>query len=305
VCDLAVIVISTGQARWLPRCLASLYYHAGGLALDVLVVDNGPMRDAQTLVEREFPGARAVVCENRGFGHANNLGLATTASRYVLFLNPDTEILSGSLAALVADLDQRPEVALAGVRQLDGDGTVQPTMRRFPSVSRTLGDALGLECVPRRPDWLGERELRLGRYDEEFEGDWTSGSFMLVRRDALVEAGAFDERFFVYSEEIDLCLRLRRAGWKVVHLPTVTIFHAGSAARAVDPAMAKQNAYSRLQYARKHLTAPQRAGVRAALLLRYGLRSVPPVGDGARRGAARAAAGLVLGFGEPPFPEGA
>jgi GT2 family glycosyltransferase len=160
-----------------------------------------------------------------------------------------------------------------------------------------------LERIPKRPGWLGEREVRLGRYDAEFEDDWTIGSFMLVRREAIERAGPFDERFFVYSEEVDLCLRVRQAGWKIVHLPTLTIYHEGSVARGVDPRMARQNAYAQLQYARKHLSAPGRVGMRAALLLRYGLRSLPPVGDGARRAAARAAAGLLLGCGEPPFRE--
>jgi GT2 family glycosyltransferase len=301
--DLAVIVVSHDQAQWLPRCLATVIEHAGPIALDLVVVDNGATRETQALVERAYPEVRLVVCENRGFGHANNQALRTTESRYVLFLNPDTEVLSGSLADLVAELDRRPEIGLAGARQLGPDGTMQPTMRRFPSASRALGDALGLERFPNRPGWLGEREVRLGRYDGEFEDDWTIGSFMLARCDAIERAGSFDERFFVYSEEVDLCLRVRRAGWKIVHLPTLTIRHEGSAARIVDPRMARQNAYAQLQYARKHLSAPERAGLRAALLLRYGLRSLPPVGDGDRRAAARAAAGLVLGFGEPPFRE--
>lgn len=299
--DLAVIVVSNDQAKWLTRCLATVIEHAGPIALDLVVVDNGSTRETQALVEREHPEVRLVVCENRGFGHGNNQALRTTESRYVLFLNPDTAVLSGSLAELVAELDRRPEVGLAGVRQLGPDGTVQPTMRRFPSVSRALGDALGFERLPNRPGWLGEREVRLGRYDAEFEDDWTIGSFMLARREAIERAGPFDERFFLYSEEVDLCLRVRQAGWKIVHLPMLTILHEGSSARAVDPRMARQSAYAQLQYARKHLSAPGRAGFRAALLLRYGLRSVPPAGDAARRAAARATAGLVLGFGEPPF----
>ena len=299
--DLAVIVVSTDQAQWLPRCLATVREHAGPLELDLVVVDNGATGETQALIERAYPDVRLVVCENRGFGHANNQALETVDARHVLFLNPDTELLSGTLADVVAVLDERPEIGVAGVRQLDPDGAVYPTMRRFPSVTRAFGDALGLERVPHRPGWLGEREVRLDRYDAEFEDDWTIGSFMLVRREALERAGRFDERFFVYSEEVDFCLRVRRAGWKIVHLPTLTILHVGSVVRAVDPRMARQNAYAQLQYARKHLTAPQRAGFRAALLLRYGLRSVPPAGDGARRAAARSATALLLGFGEPPF----
>jgi len=296
--DLAVIVVSTDQAHWLPRCLPTIAEHAGDLALDVVVVDNGSTRETRDLVRRDFPAARVVVCENRGFGHANNEGLRTVDARHVLFLNPDTELLAGSLASLVAELDARPDVGLAGVRQVDGDGRLVPTVRYFPTVRRTLMDALGLE---RLGGSLGERELRQGLYDREHDVDWTIGSFMLARSDALARVGGFDERFFVYSEEVDLCYRIRAAGWRIVHLPAMTILHHGSTVRARDPRMAQQNAYAQLQYARKHFGALPRAGYRAALLLRYALRALPPAGDASRRAAARAAAGLVLGLAEPPF----
>src|SRR6185503_9656389 len=120
---------------------------------------------------------------------------------------------------------------------------------------------------PRRPDWLGERELRLERYDREFEGDWTIGSFMLVRREAWDAAGGFDERFFLYSEEVDLCLRVRRAGWKIVHSPAVTILHHGNADRPADARLQAQLAWARLQYADKNLPALSRPVFRGALLL--------------------------------------
>src|SRR5581483_11936997 len=90
---------------------------------------------------------------------------------------------------------------------------------------RALGDALFAERIPRRPRWLGERELDANRYDREFECDWTTGSFMLVRREALESAGCFDERFFMYSEETDLCRRIKTAGWQIRHVPHMTILH--------------------------------------------------------------------------------
>jgi hypothetical protein len=298
--DLAVIVVSTNQARWLPRCLPTVFDHAGGLSLDVVVVDNGSTGETSELVGRDFPHVRLLVRPNRGFAHANNEGLRTVDARYVLFLNPDTELLEGSLADLVVQLDARPEIGLAGVRQVAADGSVVPTMRRFPTVGRAVGDALGLERWSARPASLGERELRLERYASEFEGDWTIGSFMLAPRDVLEAVGGFDDSFFLYSEEVDLCLRIRETGRRIVHLPSMTILHHGSTARVLDPRMAQQNAYAQLQYARKHLAAPARAGYRAALLLRYGLRSLPTV-DPPRRSAARAAAALVLGRARPPF----
>ena len=299
--DLAVIIVSTNQAHWLPACLPSVFSRSGAISLDLVVVDNGSTRDTRDLVERDFPDARVVVCANHGFAHANNEALKTVDSRYVLFLNPDTELLEGTLAELLAELDSRPGVGLAGVRQVNADGKVDPTMRRFPSVARAFGDALGLERLASRPASLGERELAGDRYDREFESDWTIGSFMLVRRESLAAVGGFDERFFAYSEEVDLCLRIKRAGWQIVHLPTVTILHHGSTARVVDARMAQQNAYAQLQYAEKHFGPVERVGYRAALLLRYGLRSLPPAGDARRRSAARAAAALVLGRADPPF----
>jgi GT2 family glycosyltransferase len=297
--DLAVIVVSHGQARWLARCLASVLERGEGLELDLVVMENGPPDETRALVEQAFPQARLLVVENHGFAAANNAGLATTDARWVLFLNPDTEVLDGSLAELVRALDGRPQVGLAGVRQLDANGMLTPTARCFPTASRALGDALGLERLPGRPDWLGEREVRLVRYDRELEIDWTIGSFMLVRREALDAVGGFDERFFLYSEEVDLCLRVHRAGWRIIHVPSLTILHHGSDGRALDPRLAGQSAWAQLQYARKNLTPWSRPAFHAALLLRYATRSFHP--EPRRRRAARAATAVVLGRQRPPF----
>jgi GT2 family glycosyltransferase len=295
--ELGVIVVSHNHERWLPRCLWSLLEHTEGTSLELVVVDNGPTGAARDLVERDFPQARAIACENRGYGHANNLAAATCDARWLLFLNPDTELLEGSPAELIASLERN--VGIAGARQLDDDGRVIPTMRRFPSVLTALGDSIGLERLPGRPTAFGERELRLERYESEFEGDWTIGSFLLARREAFDAVGGFDERFFLYSEEVDLCLRVGRAGWKVVHSPAVTIRHHGNSDRPADPRLQTQLAWARLQYADKNLPAVSRPAFRAAMLARYGLRSLH--GDPGRRRAARSATALLLGRRPPPF----
>jgi hypothetical protein len=124
-----------------------------------------------------------------------------------------------------------------------------PTIRRFPNAVRAVFEALGSERSPFRASWLGERELDLGRYEHEIACDWTSGSFLLVRREALESAGLFDERFFIYSEETDLCLRIKAAGWEIRHLPTMTILHHAQKAGA-NPKMEAQLAFAGLQYAR-------------------------------------------------------
>jgi N-acetylglucosaminyl-diphospho-decaprenol L-rhamnosyltransferase len=295
--DLAIIIVSTNEASWLRPCLESIYRCAGELALDVIVADNESTDGTRELIEDEFAQARVITCTNRGFAHANNRGLQTTDARYVLFLNPDTEVLDGTFEQLVAALDRRPSVGLAGVKQVTPDGELFPTVRRFPNALRALGEALGSERLGLRARWFGERELRLDRYERELDCDWTSGSFMIARREALESAGYMDERFFIYSEEPDLCLRMKRAGWDVRHLPLMTILHHADKA-GVNPRMAAQDAYARLQYAHKHLTPAHGAAYRSALALRWLLRLAA---GGARRTAARAALGILFGRAAPPF----
>jgi N-acetylglucosaminyl-diphospho-decaprenol L-rhamnosyltransferase len=301
--DLAIVVVSTNEAGWLEPCLRTVFEHAGGAALDVVVVDNASTDGTRALVEERFAQARLVACANHGFGHANNRGAVTCDARYVLFLNPDTEIVRGTFGELLALMDARPDVGLAGVKQLTGDGTLWPTMRRFPGPLRALGEALGSSRWPLRPDWAGELELDMDVYERECPCDWTSGSFMLCRREALLSGGLMDERFFIYSEEPDLSLRMKRAGWRTRHLPSMTIVHhAGKG--GVRPRMIAQDAYTRGQYARKHFAPAKRTAYLAAVALRHAIRALAPGRGPAnqlRREAARAALATLAGRREPPF----
>ena len=295
--DLGVVIVSWHAASFLPACLRSVYEQAGGIDLAVVVVCNSEDGSVE-LVERDFPRARALRCENRGFAHANNHGLLALDARHVLLLNPDTEIQEGTLGDLVRLLDARPELGLVGVKQRTPEGELYPTIRRFPTVLRTLAASLGYERWPVRPSFLGERELDLRLYEREVECDWTTGAFMLARGSAIRAVGLLDERFFLYSEEPDLCLRLKAAGWEIRHVPLVTIVHHAGRGGA-DPRLAAQDAYSRIQLARKHYSPARTLGIRCALglgyLLRWGL------GSGARRQAARAALRVVAGLDGAPF----
>lgn len=299
--DLAIVIVSTNEARWLTPCLTTLFARAGSIELDVVVADNESTDGTRELVERDFPAARVVTCANRGFSHASNRGVMTTDARYVLFLNPDTEILDGTFEDLLRALDDRPDVGAVGVRQVTADGTLFPTVRRFPNALRLLGDGVGAERLPHRPDWLGERVLEPSRYEEETACDWTSGSFLLVRREALESAGYLDERFFIFSEETDLCLRMKRAGWQIRHLPTMTILHHAEKA-GISPKMTAQDAFTRVQYARKNFSPPHRAVNLAILVARYLVRLLPLGAEGALRAeAARRALRVLWKVDEPPF----
>lgn len=297
--DLAVVIVSSGQSRWLPDCLSSILARCAGLSVDVVVVENRDADAARKALEGLFPAVRLLTAPNRGFAHANNEGLLTVSARYVLLLNPDTEVLEGDFPTLLARLDERPELGLAGVRQLDDEGRVHPTIRRFPSVLRALGEAIGAERLPLVRRWSSERVVEPAAYERETDCDWTSGSYLLARREALASAGLLDERFFLYSEETDLCLRIRQAGWRVAHLPQMTILHHTPPTR-MSASMAAQRAYSRRLYVRKHFPPVRRALFLGVVAARHSLRSVVP-GDNDRRQAERAALLALLGRRPPPF----
>ena len=271
--DLAIIIVSTNEAHWIRPCLKSVIAHTGDVSTDVVVVDNESSDGTADVVMSEFPTARVVHSRNHGFPHANNRALMTCNSRYVLFLNPDTEVIDGTFAEMVRAMDARPTVGLVGGRQLNGNGDLDHTIRRFPNALRALGDALSAERLPGRPRWLGERELDETLYDRDVPCDWTTGSFMLARREAIESAGFLDERFFLYSDEPDLCRRIKMAGWEVRHLPLVTIVHHARKA-GVKPSIESQNAYARITYARKHFSRPHRALYFGSVLLRHSLRSL-------------------------------
>jgi GT2 family glycosyltransferase len=302
--DLAIVVVSTNEAHWLQPCLSSVFDHAGRARLQVIVVDNSSTDGTRALVESAFPQALVVSSPNRGFGYANNRGLEQANARYLLLLNPDTEVVAGTFGQLIEMLDARPEVGLVGVRQVTGDGNLWPTIRRFPTVTRAFGEAMFSEHWPVHPTWAGERVLDWDAYEREGECDWTSGSFMLARREALLSAGLLDERFFIYSEEPDLCLRIKRAGWQVRHLPQMTIVHhAGKG--GVRPRMVAQDAYTRKQYAYKHFSPAYRRLYLSACGARHLIfaAGAHAAGDdaGARREGARRALSTLTGRTEPPF----
>ena len=301
--DIAIITVSTSEAHWLGPCLSTVFAHMGDVSADVVVVDNESRDGTAEVVTSEFPDARVVRSRNHGFSHANNRGLMTCDARYVLFLNPDTEIVEGTFEELVRAMDARPTVGLVGVRQITPDGRLDKTVRRFPNVLRTVGDAFGAERLPGRPRWLGERELDPSVYDREVACDWTSGSFMLVRREATESAGFLDERYFMYSDETDFCRRIKTAGWEIRHLPSMTILHHEGKA-GIKPSIVSLDASSRMLYARKHFSPVHRQLYFGALLLGASLRSVYG-GSGERgrlvRAANRRRVAMLLGRAAAPF----
>lgn len=234
---MSVVVVSYNVKQLLAACLASVLRQRAACNLDVWLVDNASADGSLDMARRDFPTANIIAnTTNRGYGAACNQGIAASSGRYVLILNPDTDIVSGSLGKMVPWMDQHPKTGLAGPRLIYADGSFQHSCFRFPG----LGQAL-LDQFPIHPRLLNGRlngRYSQAAYAHPMDVDVCLGACFLLRRAAGL---TFDEAYFMYVEEIDLCWRLRQAGWVVSYVPELTVLHhAGQSTRQVAPEMRRQ-----------------------------------------------------------------
>ena len=287
----AAVVVSYNTRDDLLRCLASLRDHVT-MPMETVVVDNASADGSAEAVRREFPGARLVEsAENEGFSRANNRGIRESSAPYILVLNSDAEVRPRAVETLTALLDERPDVGVAGPRTLGSDGTAQVS----------FGPALTLLAEVRQRRLVrGVREGRPAALRaveatslRAHEPAWVSASCFLARRSALDAVGGFDEGFFLYEEDVDLCVRVRRAGWRVVFTPQAEVVHHLGRSMDQTPARARIEYHrSHVRYYRKH-NGPIQAGL---LRLVIGLSSVArwlrAVGPGGQADRAEAVAAL-------------
>lgn len=270
--DCSIIIVNWNVCALLRRCLARLPEAAGPhVRYEVIVVDNASHDDSVAMVRAEFPAVRLRANPtNRGFSGGNNDGIRLARGRTLLLLNPDTEMQPGSLAALLATVDAAPAVGMAGPRLLNPDGSVQPSRRRFPTLATAL-----LESTPLQPYFPNHPILR--RYyladqpdDREQDVDWITGACMLVRRDVIRQVGGFDEGYFMYSEELDLCRRIKEAGWRIVYQPAAVVVHHESQSADQDvPARHLRFNRSKIRYVLRRHGRTAAAGLRLWLLALY------------------------------------
>jgi GT2 family glycosyltransferase len=259
--DLGVVIVSWNRADLLVECLESLAASAGA-TLETVVVDNASSDDSVARVRARFPAARLIVNErNLGFARAANQGLAVTSARYRLLLNSDTRVERDALARLVAFMDATPRAGACGPRLTHPDGRLQPSGRAFPT---PFAAALAITPVPgfvRR--WFADPQERRD-YAGACEVDELTGAALCVRARALDEVGAFDESYFFFGEDVDLCWRLKRAGWTVHYRPEATVIHhLGGSRRGVDEGISLQIQRAYVLLMRKHRPGAGAAAVTA------------------------------------------
>ena len=272
--DLSIIIVNWNVEEYLRGCLSSLWaerQRKPGLEMEVLVIDNASRDNSRAMLKEEFRWVRLIPNEeNRGFTAACNQGIASCQGRYILLLNPDTEVKENSLLTMVEYMGRHRDVAALGPKLLNHDSTVQSSRRRFPSLATAL-----IESTPFQR-WLPNLPLLRRFYcqdmsnDEVQDVDWLVGACLLLRREALDSVGPLDERFFMYSEELDWCYRAKAEGWRVVYIPSARVVHHYGRSSAQD--LPRRHIYfnvSKWKFFAKHYGPIYGAIIRWYLLAMY------------------------------------
>ena len=222
---LSIIIVSWNVRDLLRSCLASIASHRDALPLQVIVVDSASADGTPEMVAAEYPWVELVASpENIGFPAGNNLGFKYASHPYLFLLNPDTEVVGDALTTLVSFLETNPGIGVVGPQLLNPDGSVQSSRRRFPTLATAFLESTWLEpLAPRRI--LNRYHLRDRRDDEQTEVDWLTGAALVTRREVIAQVGGLDPGYFMYSEELDWCRRVRDAGWRILYLPSAKVIH--------------------------------------------------------------------------------
>lgn len=262
---ISVIIVSYNTSQLLAACLRTLQAaHADGFA-EVIVVDNASSDDTARMLCDDFPWVRLIQNDrNVGFACANNQGLALAHGTYALLLNSDTLVQPNALMRLTEFMASHPNVGVVGAGLLNQDGSVQPSWASFPSLFSELS---GANLRKRQPI------ANANAYAIAYETDWVGGACMLARTEAVQQVGGLDESFFMYSEEVDWCYRMKQRGWKVALLPDAQVVHLGGG--SADRTSFEQ---MRLLYDSKIRFFEKHYGHAQAQALRYGLALVNSLG---------------------------
>ncbi len=226
----SVVIVSYNTRDILRNCLQALFEHSKGIDMEVFVVDNNSQDGSADMVKNEYPTVLLMANnQNLGFAAANNQAFPLAKGNYIVLLNPDAYIRPLSIQNSIAFMDKTPDCGLCGGKIISPAGQLEPSARRFPSALSKLLALSGLRGKFPQSAILNYYEFGTFAHDRPQEVDWVPGTFTIVRKKMLDEIGAFDERFYIYYEETDLCMRAKMAGWTIYFIPDAEVTHIGGA----------------------------------------------------------------------------
>ena len=254
---LSVLIVNWNTRELLRACLESLRRYPSELPMETIVVDNASSDESAEMVEASFPEVRLIRSPtNGGYAQGNNRAFEAAKGEYLLTLNPDTEALPETLNQALCALDRHPHAGCLGIRQIGPDGKTQKSVRGFPTLLGIVGDILKL-----RQGVFDSYRLERFDYAVEQDAPQPMGTFLMFRREALAAVGdashPFDETFPIFFNEVDLLLRLRKAGWSTIYSPVPTILHhGGESTKQVRKSMIWESHRSLVRFLRKHGGTP-------------------------------------------------
>lgn len=226
--DVSILIVSFNTRAVLRECLESIERESPGLKVEISIVDNNSSDGSPEMIEQDFPQARLFRSPvNLGFGAANNAALEGCRGRYTVLLNSDAFLCPDSLRLAVKHMDENPKAGLGGGRLVGRDNSWQPSARMFPGILSDLTVMTGLASRYPKSRLFGYFDRTWADQSLPSEVDWVPGAFSIIRSDLLHTIGFFDPAFFLYSEEVDLCRRIKAAGYQVCYWPDVTVIHIG------------------------------------------------------------------------------
>ena len=227
---LSIIIVTYNSLSYISECIESIYDNPPEDVYEITLVDNASTDGTADHIRKNYPGIHLITNnKNRGFAAAVNQAIDASSSEFILLINADCEVYEHSIDKLMEYLKDSPKAAIAGPRIFNSDGTIQYSCRTFPSFKDAAIHTLLVHIYPNNPVTRKYKLMDVNR-DQPFKVDWVSGSCMMIRRKALKDTGVFDEKYFMYVEDIDLCYRMWQNGWEVHYMPHAEVLHhvAGS-----------------------------------------------------------------------------
>ena len=283
---MSVIIVSFNSEAHLDRCLSAVLRDD----CEVIVVDCDSKDASVEIVRERYPTVRVLELDrNVGYGAGNNDGVALARGEYVLLLNPDAWPVGDAIARLATFLDLHPRAALVGPRLLNLDGSVELSVRGFPTLWRLATEYFFLRWFAPRTQLLNAFYAANFDHRSQREAEFVAGAAVLVRRQAFNEVGGFDPAFFMFNDEVDLCRRLSVSGWTVEFTPEAEFIHVGGAStQTIWGDMYREQLRSHIRFLAKHESLTTAEHARILLLWAMRLRALVLLGE--RRAVAREAA---------------
>jgi GT2 family glycosyltransferase len=233
--DISISIVSYNTRDLLRACLLSLEARRDEVELEIIVIDNDSTDGSAEMVKAEFPKVLLIEAgENLGYGRANNLGLKDANGRHFFVLNSDTEVQPRALRALVDFLDERPKAGAVTAQLILPDGSIQPSCATDPNLMKVFWEQTYLDRLFPNNKITGGYTMTHWNYDDVREVEQVAGAAVVIRREAWEQIGGFDPAFFMYFEDTDLCIRLRKAGWSIWFLPDARVHHKVGASSDKD-----------------------------------------------------------------------